>query len=111
MAHNGFAPEPAGVRDCLLTFADCKFSEVRREFFIDGAEIELEAKPHEVLVQLAQHAGVDALNQKGVHLTPARHLTEAALFPRIFSPWTRLSHHTPSGVSDQAAFSPCVRNP
>jgi eukaryotic-like serine/threonine-protein kinase len=39
------------------TFANCEFDEMRRVLRVNGAPVELEAKPLEVLGQLLQHAG------------------------------------------------------
>src|ERR1044071_857531 len=38
-------------------FADCEVNETRRELFVGGKHVELEAKPWEVLRQLLLHAG------------------------------------------------------
>lgn len=38
-------------------FANCEFDELRRELRINGGQVDLEAKPLEVLLQLLQHAG------------------------------------------------------
>ena len=41
----------------LWRFADCEFDERRRELRINGASVDLESKPIEVLIQLLRHAG------------------------------------------------------
>jgi len=41
----------------IWNFANCEFDELRRELRVNGAPVDLEAKPLEVLAQLVQHAG------------------------------------------------------